>query len=82
MVWLHQKAWTNQDQNEILLYEVWDSQEAHQKYVNWRVEIGDIPKLVFATGDYAFISFSMCACLLSLPFILNCLLVSKPLNCD
>ena len=36
----------NKDSNEVLLYEVWDSQEAHQKYVNWRVEIGDIPKLV------------------------------------
>ena len=45
-------------------------------------ETGDIPKLVFATGDYAFISFSMCACLLSLLFILNCLLVSERLNCD
>ena len=32
--------------NEVILYEVWDSKEAHQKYVNWRVEIGDIPKLV------------------------------------
>ena len=23
-----------------------NSVEAHQKYVNWRIEIGDIPKLV------------------------------------
>ncbi|MBL6848059.1 MAG: antibiotic biosynthesis monooxygenase [Pelagibacterales bacterium] len=36
----------NEENKEVLLYEVWDSQEAHQKYVNWRIEIGDIPKLV------------------------------------
>ena len=40
------KGGHNEDSNEVLLYEVWDSQEAHQKYVNWRVEIGDIPMLV------------------------------------
>ena len=36
----------NEETNEVLLYEVWDSQDAHQKYVNWRVEIGDLPMLV------------------------------------
>ena len=36
----------NKDTNEVILNEVWDSKEAHQKYVNWRVEIGDIQKLV------------------------------------
>ena len=40
------KGGYNKDTNEVILYEVWDSKEAHQKYVNWRVEIGDIPKLV------------------------------------
>jgi|TARA_B110000003_G_scaffold45762_1_gene43700 quinol monooxygenase YgiN len=36
----------NEETNEVLLYEVWDSQDAHQKYVNWRAEIGDLPMLV------------------------------------
>ena len=40
------KGGYNKDTIEVILYEVWDSKEAHQKYVNWRVEIGDIPKLV------------------------------------
>ena len=40
------KGGYNKDTNEVILYEVWDSKEAHQKYVNWRIEIGDIPKLV------------------------------------
>ena len=40
------KGGYNKDTKEIILYEVWDSVEAHQKYVNWRIEIGDIPKLV------------------------------------
>ena len=46
------KGGYNKDTNEVILYEVWDSKEAHQKYVNWRVEIGDIPKLVeFSTKE-------------------------------
>ena len=40
------KGGFNKEANEVILYEVWDNKEAHQTYVNWRVEIGDIPKLV------------------------------------
>ena len=40
------KGGFNKEANEVILYEVWDNKDAHQTYVNWRVEIGDIPKLV------------------------------------
>ena len=39
------RAAYNKDINEFLLYEIWDSEDAHKKYVNWRVEVGDIPML-------------------------------------
>ena len=40
------KGCYNDETNEVLLYEIWDSQEAHKKYVDWRVETGVIPMLV------------------------------------
>ena len=43
------KGGYNKDTQEVILYEVWDSVEAHQKYVNWRIETVSYTHLTLPT---------------------------------